>query len=145
MSQSEQLQGQKLAERLTILNNHGNGLLVRVNHLLQKTKKDANSQISKEILGATSPLANVIKALSKNKLRESDLEAAFSTNYSGTISKDLMTIREHCKPIAKILEPAYSTFIEVLEFRNHFRDLAEDFCEAALRFFMRKCQSKCLE
>merc|ERR1712071_73330 len=52
-----------------------------------------------------------------------DLEAAFSSNYSGTVSKDLMTIREHCKPIAKILEPAYSTFIEVMEFRTHFQDL----------------------
>lgn len=123
MSQSDQLQGMKLAERLTILHQHGTGLLVRVNHLLQKTKKESNSQISKDILNPASPLANVIKALTKNKLKESDLEAAFSSNYSGTVSKDLMTIREHCKPIAKILEPAYSTFIEVMEFRTHFQDL----------------------
>merc|ERR1711981_46975 len=98
--------------------------MVRVNYLLQITKAESQHQIM-NVLSTESPLAGVIRSINKNKLKEHDLQNMFNPGFNGTISKDVALIKQHRKEIVHLLEPAYSTMMEILEFRNHLRDLID--------------------
>lgn len=124
---TEVLQANKTAEKLKILHKHSEGLIYRVNYLLQSSKKESNKPLAKLLDKNVSPIAPVLKSLSKSKIKN-DLSSLINNSggFSGTMSKDVNLIRQHKQEIASALENGYNTFLEILEFRNYFRDLREN-------------------
>ena len=131
---TESLQSNKTAEKLKILHKHSQGLIYRVNYLLQSTKKESNKPITQLLDKSSSPISSVLKALGKSKMKN-DLAGLLSgggggggSGFSGgTMSKDLNLLRQYKKEIVGSFEAGYNTFIEILEFRNYFRDLRAGF------------------
>ncbi|XP_051630911.1 LOW QUALITY PROTEIN: nck-associated protein 1-like, partial [Manacus candei] len=101
--------GDKLAEKLTLLNERGRGVLVRVYHI-KKTCSDPRTR--PPFLGDKAMEAS-LKFINK---KFPHLDVRSSTQHLGPVHKDK-------GDIARALAPFYHTFLDVLEFRDHVYEL----------------------
>ncbi|XP_053823410.1 nck-associated protein 1-like isoform X1 [Vidua chalybeata] len=101
--------GDKLAEKLTLLNERGRGVLVRV-YNLKKTCSDPRTR--PPFLGDKAMEASA-KFIQK---KFPHLDVRSSTQQLGPVHRDR-------GDIVRVLAPFYQTFLDVLEFRDHVYEL----------------------
>ncbi|XP_059693614.1 nck-associated protein 1-like isoform X1 [Haemorhous mexicanus] len=101
--------GDKLAEKLTLLNERGRGVLVRV-YNLKKTCSDPRTR--PPFLGDKAMEASAKFILKKFP----HLDVRSSTQHLGPVHRDR-------GDIVRALAPFYQTFLDVLEFRDHVYEL----------------------
>ncbi|KAM6994069.1 nck-associated protein 1-like [Passerculus sandwichensis] len=101
--------GDKLAEKLTLLNERGRGVLVRV-YNLKKTCSDPRTRPA--FLGDKAMEASAKFILKKFP----HLDVRSSTQHLGPVHRDR-------GDIVRALAPFYQTFLDVLEFRDHVYEL----------------------
>uniref|UniRef100_A0A493TL11 NCK associated protein 1 like n=1 Tax=Anas platyrhynchos platyrhynchos TaxID=8840 RepID=A0A493TL11_ANAPP len=99
----------KLAEKLTILNERGRGVLVRI-YNIKKTCSDPKTRPSFLSDKAMEPCVKFI-----NK-KFPTLDVRSSTQHLGPVHKDK-------GDIVRVLGPFYHSFVDVLEFRDHVYEL----------------------
>ncbi|XP_005532912.1 PREDICTED: nck-associated protein 1-like [Pseudopodoces humilis] len=103
------LYGDKVAEKLTLLNERGRGVLVRIYHL-KKTCSDPRTR--PPFLGDKAMEASA-KFIQK---KFPQLDVRSSTQHLGPVHRDK-------GDIARVLAPFYHTFLDLLEFRDHVYEL----------------------
>ncbi|XP_066063661.1 nck-associated protein 1-like [Chamaea fasciata] len=101
--------GDKLAEKLTLLNERGRGVLVRLYHL-KKTCSDPRTR--PPFLGDKAMEAST-KFIQK---KFPHLDVRSSTQHLGPVHRDK-------GDIVRVLAPFYHTFLDLLEFRDHVYEL----------------------
>ncbi|XP_065596615.1 nck-associated protein 1-like isoform X2 [Cyrtonyx montezumae] len=99
----------KFAEKLTILNDRGRGVLVRIYHI-KKTCSDPKTRPSFLCDKAMEPSIKFINKKFPN------LDVRSSTQHLGPVHKDK-------GDIVRALGPYYYSFVDVLEFRDHVYEL----------------------
>uniref|UniRef100_A0A8C3V2H1 Nck-associated protein 1-like n=1 Tax=Catharus ustulatus TaxID=91951 RepID=A0A8C3V2H1_CATUS len=101
--------GDKLAEKLTLLNERGRGVLVRLYHI-KKTCSDPRTR--PPFLGDKAMEASA-KFIQK---KFPHLDVRSSTQHLGPVHRDK-------GDIVRVLSPFYHTFLDLLEFRDHVYEL----------------------
>uniref|UniRef100_A0A4W4HQL6 Nck-associated protein 1-like n=1 Tax=Electrophorus electricus TaxID=8005 RepID=A0A4W4HQL6_ELEEL len=100
---------QKLAEKLLVLNDRGQGVLIRMNHI-KKTCTDPKRRPS---FLADKSMEGVVKYINR-KFPNIDLRGS---------SQQLSNIQKQKSAVLEGLSSYYESFIDVMEFRDHVYDL----------------------
>ncbi|XP_006006697.1 nck-associated protein 1-like [Latimeria chalumnae] len=99
----------KLAEKLTVLNERGNGVLIRIYHI-KKTCSDAKT---KPHFLTEKTMESAIKYINR---KFPNIDARSGTQHLGPIQRDK-------SEVIKSLVNFYFTFVDVMEFRDHVYEL----------------------